>query len=110
MNQYLKEGDKAYENENYIGALLHLGKVWELNGSMDAEHIFKYGNSALQTFTLSEAERAFSAYIELGDTLHADNALFSLGQTQMLQGKYDLTIISMTQYISEYGGDDSLKT
>ncbi|MBT8191174.1 MAG: PD40 domain-containing protein [Bacteroidia bacterium] len=100
--QHIKYADKSYEQGNYVEAMIHYDKAYQIGEYLDEESIFRYGESALNTFSLGVAQTQFENYLDIDSTVYSHLASYNLARISHLQGNYAEAILNYNIYLSEY--------
>ncbi len=100
--QLVKEANSAYEQAHFIKAIDYYQQAIELNKDHDEELLFRLGDAAFQTKSLTVAQTAFDAYLENASAPLASEAIVILGRIAQTQGNYAEANRQYDLYLSEY--------
>lgn len=102
FRQHLKYADKSYEKGNFVEAMIHYDKAFQIAEYLDEESVFRYGESAFNTFSLNVAKTQFEKYLQADSLEHAHLASYKLARISHLKGNYAEAILNYNIYLSEY--------
>ncbi|MBI5219521.1 MAG: tetratricopeptide repeat protein [Bacteroidia bacterium] len=97
FRQYIKEGDKQFDEANYYCAAWFYKKAMQLDGSL-YDVIYKYAEASRMNTDYNEAEKYYLRILE-DNKARFPLALFWLGDVQKSQGQYQKAQKNFSEYL-----------
>jgi outer membrane protein OmpA-like peptidoglycan-associated protein len=106
---FLAEADKAFEQQNYHGALVYYDEAFSFDKT-DSMVAYKVAESARLYNAYGFASTRYHYLLDTLKTNDYPDAIYRLGEMYQKLGRYDEAIKYFNQYLSEYSNSDMTLT